>query len=77
MNGIGGKIDHVHRGMGVAVIQKDNSPYEFVIFTPRALRGGDQAFQNIQQGDRVHYSPYPSKIGSAEFAEDVWPVTSP
>jgi hypothetical protein len=77
MNGFGGTIDHVHRGLGVAIIKKDGSFDEFVVFTKDVLKGGDHAFQNIQQGDRVRFAEYPSSIVSSTFAEDVWPDTPP
>jgi hypothetical protein len=43
-----------------------------VIFTDKAVRGGEDGFRYLAEGDRVRYRLYPGEIAGKPFAEDVW-----
>ena len=73
MNGVGGGvIKKMHRGLGIGTIQPDGGGPE-VVFGESAVKGGANGFDNLTEGGRVKYRPYPETIGNSSFAEDVWP----
>ena len=63
MNGYG-TIETIYRQLGIGVIKKENG--EQVIFTAGAVKGGDAGFQDLTEGDKVHYRV--SRIRSARSA---------
>lgn len=69
-----GRVKRVHRGLGVGTIQPNNGGDE-VIFTGGSVRGGARGFEELAEGDRVRYLPYPGMIAGSGFAEDVSPDT--
>jgi cold shock CspA family protein len=72
MNGFGGRIKRIHRSLGVGTIEPSDGGPE-VIFTDDAVKGGQDGFRNLKEGDPVKYRPYPAEIADRQFADDVWP----
>jgi hypothetical protein len=50
--------------------KKENG--ERIIFTPGSVKGGDQGFQDLKEGEEVHYRVFNDKIDSIGIARDVW-----
>ena len=69
MNGYG-TIETIYRQLGIGVIKKENG--EQVIFTAGAVKGGDAGFQDLTEGDKVHYRVFKDQIGSIGIERDVW-----
>jgi hypothetical protein len=72
MNGVGGKIGRIHRPFGIGTSEPSNREGE-VIFTDKSVKGGEEVFRNLAEGDPVKYRLYPGEIAGRKFAEDVWP----
>jgi hypothetical protein len=45
---------------------------ERIIFTAGSVKGGDQGFQDLKEGEEVHYRVFNDKIDSIGIARDVW-----
>jgi hypothetical protein len=43
-----------------------------IIFTAGSVKGGDQGFQDLTEGEEVHYRVFNDKIDSIGIAHDVW-----
>jgi hypothetical protein len=72
MNGYG-VVERVYRPLGIGVIKpnKENDPE--VIFTIRSVKGGEDGFHEIKQGDNVNYEIFQEDFGGRKLARDVWP----
>jgi len=67
MNGYG-TVETIYRQLGIGVIKKGNSK---IIFTAGAVRGVD-GFQELTEGDEVHYRTFSDQIEGVSIARDVW-----
>lgn len=72
MNGFGGRIKRIHRSLGIGTIEPAEDGSE-VIFTNDAVKGGQDGFRDLKEGDIVKYRLYPAEIAGRHFADDVWP----
>jgi hypothetical protein len=74
MNGYGtGSVHQMVRALGVGTIKaKGHSAPSIVVFTPAAVHHGQEGFQNLSEGDDVHYRLFPENIAGVSFAMDVW-----
>jgi cold shock CspA family protein len=73
-NGEYGVVGQMYRGLGIGSIKPDKGGKE-VIFSARAVKGGESGFRNLAQGDRVSFRKYPTPIVERDFAEDVTPIS--
>ncbi|MGY4509673.1 hypothetical protein [Bradyrhizobium sp. USDA 3650] len=69
MNGYG-TVEAIYRQLGIGVIKKENG--ERIIFTAGSVKGGDQGFQDLEEGEDVYYRVFNDKIDSIGIARDVW-----
>lgn len=69
MNGYG-TIEKIYRPLGIGVIK--NRENKQIIFTAGSVKGGDQGFQDLKEGDEVHYRTFDDGIGEIGIARDVW-----
>jgi hypothetical protein len=69
MNGYG-TVEVIYRPLGIGVIKNKNG--ERIIFTAGSVKGGDPGFQDIEEGEEVHYRVFNDKIDSIGLAREVW-----
>jgi cold shock CspA family protein len=74
MNGYG-VVQTVYRPLGIGVIRNDNN--EEIIFTKTSMRGEDDGFRQITEGDSVAYRVFNDDIGGRKLARDVWKRPEP
>jgi hypothetical protein len=72
MNGYG-VVEQVYRPLGIGVIKPNDGTAPEVIFTTRSMKGGEDGFHEIKQGDVVNYEIFQDDFGGRNLARDVWP----
>lgn len=70
MNGYG-TIEKIFRPLGIGIIK--NKEGERIIFTAPAVKKGADGFDNLTEGDEVHYKVFNEEVGNMKIARDVWP----
>jgi hypothetical protein len=74
MNGYG-IVQTIYRHLGIGVIRNNND--EEIIFTKTSMRGEDDGFYQITEGDGVEYRVFSDDIGGRKLARDVWKRPEP
>lgn len=69
MNGYG-TIERIYRPLGIGVLRTSDG--KAVIFTAGSVKGGNDGFQDLKEGDEVYYRLFDDKIENIGIARDVW-----